>query len=142
MAVYNVLITGGQFGAGLIAGIFSTFINGWRYMILVGAIPSALQALYFLFAYESPRYLLKINKEKEALQSLNAMRRDEYLAQLEFELIKRQLKSQEEESKKIGNAGVIDLLKRIRIDPSLRRAVVLGCTLQLIQQLAGINTIM
>ena len=111
-------------------------------MILLGAVPSALQALYFLFAYESPRYLLKVNKEKEAFRSLKNFRRDEGLAQIEFERMKMHVKDQEKESEKIGNAGVLDVIKRIWSDRPLRRAVVLGCTLQLIQQLAGINTIM
>ena len=111
-------------------------------MIIVGAIPSALQALYFLFAYESPRYLLKIGKEDEAYRSLRNFRRDEALAQIEFEQIKLHVKGQEEESQKIGNAGVLDVIKRTWSDLPLRRAVVLGCSLQLIQQFAGINTIM
>ena len=110
-------------------------------MIILAVIPSALQALFFVFAYESPRYLLKIGKEKEAYRSLRSLRRDEALTQIEFEQIKSHVKSQEEESKRIGSAGVLDVLKRIRIDLPLRRAVVLGCLLQLVQQLAGINTI-
>ena len=110
-------------------------------MIILGAIPSALQALYFLFAYESPRYLLKIGRKKEAYESLRHFRRDEALARIEFEQIKSHVQSQEEESKKIGKAGVLDVVKRIRIDRPLRRAVLLGCLLQLVQQMAGINTI-
>ena len=110
-------------------------------MIILGAIPSALQAIYFLFARESPRFLLKIGREKEAYRSLCDFRRDEALAQEEFEQIKLHVKIQEEESKKIGKAGVLDVVKRIRHDLPLRRAVVLGCLLQLVQQLAGINTI-
>ena len=111
-------------------------------MIILGGVPSALQALYFVFAYESPRFLLKVGKEEEALRSLKNLRRDEGLMQIEFEQIKSHVQSQEEESKEIGNAGVLDLFKRVRIDLPLRRAVVLGCLLQLVQQLAGINTIM
>ena len=109
-------------------------------MIILGAIPSALQALYFLFAYESPRYLLKIGREKDAYRSLRSLRGDEAASEAEFEQIKLHVQSQEEE--KIRNAGVSDVLKRICTDLPLRRAVFLGCTLQLVQQLAGINTIM
>lgn len=130
VAAYNLLITGGQFVAGVIAGAFSTTNEGWRYMILLGGVPSALQAIYFLFAYESPRFLLKIGKEEEAFQSLKNLRRDEALMKIEFEQIKRHVKSQEEESKEIGSAGVLDVLKRSWVYAPLRRAVVLGCLLQ------------
>lgn len=108
-------------------------------MIILGAIPSALQALYFLFAYESPRYLLKIGREKDAFQSLRNLRGDEAATQAEFEQIKSHVQSQE--NKQIQSAGFLDVVKRIRIDAPLRRAVILGCLLQLVQQLAGINTI-
>ena len=111
-------------------------------MINLGAIPSALQAIYFLFAYESPRFLLKIGKEKEAYQSLKSFRSDEALMQIEFEQIKEYLAQQERENKRMRSSGVFEVLKQVRIDIALRRALVLGCVLQLVQQLAGINTIM
>ena len=109
-------------------------------MIILGAIPSALQAIYFLFAPESPRYLLKIDREKDAYRSLRSLRENAQATEAEFEQIKSHVQSQE--SEKIRNAGVLDVLKRIRIDVALRKALILGCTLQLIQQLAGVNTIM
>ena len=111
-------------------------------MINLAAIPSALQALYFLFAYESPRYLLKIGREKEAYESLCNFRRNEALTRIEFAQIKEYLELQEKESKQMRSTGVIEMLKQVRIDRPLRRAVILGCLLQLVQQLAGINTIM
>ena len=140
VTTYNSLITGGQFIAGVVAGLFSTTNNGWRHMINLGAIPSALQAIYFLWAPESPRFLLKIGKEKEAYHSLRSLRGDEEATQIEFEQIKMHVQSQKSETTK--GVGVLDVLKRVRVDVALRRALLLGCTLQIIQQLAAINIVM
>lgn len=138
---YNALITGGQFFAGLIAGIFSTYSQGWRYMINLAVIPSGLQTIYFIFAPESPRYLLKIGKEKEAFKSLNSLRCSEVLTEIEFRQIKSHFEKTEQD-KKSTSSGVFKVLKQVKVNVALRRALILGCTLQLIQQLAGINTIM
>ena len=141
----NALTTGGQFISGLIAGVFSTYCGeeGWRYMVGLAAIPSVLQAIYFVFGPESPRYLLKIGREKEAYQTLKSLRCDEKLSRIEFNQIKLHLhETNEIDGENKHRSGVIEVIKQIRFNVALRKAVILGCTLQLIQQLAGINTIM
>lgn len=112
----------------------------------LAAIPSALQALYFAFGPESPRYLLKIGKANEAYQSLQSLRCDDILTQVEFNQIKQHvqptnIQNGEDEVPSRGG-GVIEVIKQLKSNVALRKAVILGCSLQLVQQLAGINTIM
>ena len=132
-------------------------------MINLAAIPPTFQAIYFFFAFESPRYLLKIGDEKNALKSLKGLRGNDALTLIEFEQIKIHLEEANKNNEQIKSAGVFDVIKQLKSNFSLRRAVILGkmqisfkliinfypifslnlgCTLQLVQQLAGINTIM
>lgn len=93
--------------------------------------------------------MLKIGKDKEALKSLKSLRTNDDLTSLEFEEIKENLQTNIEDDnddgkndKKETGGGVIFVLKKARTNKSLRKALILGCTLQIIQQLAGINTVM
>lgn len=112
-------------------------------MVGLAAIPSVLQAIYFVFAPETPRYLLKIGREEEAYESLRSLRYDEELTQIEFKHIKEHIEQgMTADSNENDQNGVIAVLKQMPSNVALRKALILGCTLQLIQQLAGINTIM
>ena len=45
----SLFITGGQFIASIVDGLFSSLGNGWRYMLGLAAIPSIIQWIAFLF---------------------------------------------------------------------------------------------
>ena len=63
----NVLvITFGQFVAACVCGVFSKTDQGWKYMLGLAAIPSALQFVGFIFMPESPRWLVSKGKIQEA----------------------------------------------------------------------------
>ena len=85
---------------------------------------------------------MKIGDEKKAFESLKNLRHDDVLSEIEFKQIKAHLQVLDEENKKIQSFGVLDVFKQVKSNVALRKALALGCTLQLVQQLAGINTIM
>lgn len=70
----NVALTFGQLISCVIAGVFSTTKEGWRYMLGIAAIPAVVQLLGVgLFLPESPRYLVQrghIETGREALAKL------------------------------------------------------------------------
>ncbi|KAK3101098.1 hypothetical protein FSP39_000928 [Pinctada imbricata] len=135
----NLFITGGQFIASVIDGAFSyDKSNGWRWMLGLAAVPSAVQFIGFLFLPESPRWLIKKGKVSEAREILKRIRGSD---DVERELASVQQSCLEDEAERKKEGGGSVLMKILRTPP-VRRAVMVGCGLQLIQQLSGINTVM
>ena len=57
----------------------------------------------------------------------------------EFDSIKRVCDEEAEVKKKLGNQSVV---MKVLTNPPVRRAMFIGCVLQMFQQLVGINTVM
>lgn len=109
--------------------------NCWRWILGLAAVPSMFMFAGFLLVPESPRWLVvkgRTGEAKEVLRLLRSGVSDQDVEQ-EFQSIcdetVEQMKSRE--------PG----LKKYLFDPSVRRPLLLGCSLQLVQQLVGINTI-
>lgn len=99
----------------------------WRWMLAVGAFPSAIFFLLLLPIPESPRWLLKQGHRQRAariLARIDAANADAELAQIETAIA--------------SEAGTLSELFR----PGLRRALIIGVALAVLQQFAGINAIM
>lgn len=81
-----LFIVGGQAVAALVAvGLSFTPENlGWRFMLGIGALPSAIQFIGFLFLPESPRWLIQKGREQEAFKVLQRMRGDGACIDKEF----------------------------------------------------------
>ncbi|XP_022295803.2 proton myo-inositol cotransporter-like [Crassostrea virginica] len=139
VTVNNLFITGGQFVASVLDGGFSyDKKNGWRWMLGLAAVPSAVQFFGFLFLPESPRWLIKRGRVNEARQVLQKCRGT---TDVEEELNKvRELC--DEDQRIMEETGKENVLLKIFRTPSVRRAVLVGSGLQLIQQVSGINTVM
>lgn len=136
-------ITGGQFFASVIAYWFS-FIKsgeGWRYMLGFAAIPAAIQFFAFLFMPESPRWLVSKRKYAEAKLVLSKIRQDGADIEAEFNAIKES-DLQAKRLQSLQHNPDQSTFQRILDNPPVRRALVVGCLLQLVQQVSGINTVM
>lgn len=72
----QILVFFGQFFAALLAAALSHIDHsyGWRYMLGVAGVPSALQFIGFLFTPESPRWLVKQERISEARAILAKIR--------------------------------------------------------------------
>ncbi|PIK57971.1 putative proton myo-inositol cotransporter [Apostichopus japonicus] len=139
VTINNLFITGGQFVAALTDGVLSYWPWGWRCMLGLAGIPSLIQLVGFLFLPESPRWLIKNGRLEEGRHVLlKIYGRSRYMTA--FEAIKMSAEQEREDSQKNGVSS--NKLLRMLKTPTVRRALMLGCGLQMFQQLAGINTIM
>lgn len=131
----NVSIVCGQVLASLVDCGFAVgrVPEGWRYMLALGGVPGIMLLLGFAYLPESPRWLVAHKRAEEAEISLSLIRnasRDEVRPEL------RKIATHVSETQ--SNVSAITLA-----DLWLhRKQLTIGCGLQLLQQLAGINTLM
>ncbi|MCD4783870.1 MAG: sugar porter family MFS transporter [Candidatus Eremiobacteraeota bacterium] len=107
---------------------FASFPHGWRYMFLVGVIPSAILGFGMLFLPRSPRWLLGKKREDEARLVLEKVVPAEQV-EGDIEEIKKSFAKEKGASwSELGVAW-------------LRPALIIGVVMMLIQQCTGINTV-
>jgi SP family arabinose:H+ symporter-like MFS transporter len=104
--------------------------SGWRWMFGAETVPAFLFFLLMFFVPESPRWLIKYGRDEQAAKILSRFGGAEYAATA-IEDIKKTLTGAE-----IARVNFRDLL-----EPKLRRIVMLGVFLAVLQQWCGINVI-
>ncbi len=128
VSMYQLMITIGIVVAYLSDTGFS-YLESWRWMLGVIAIPGALFMVGVTVLPESPRWLALKLRAAEAESVLHRLRGDARLAREELTEIDRQLASPQQ--------GV-----RLFIhNRNFRRAVAFGVAMQVVQQLTGINVV-
>jgi SP family myo-inositol transporter-like MFS transporter 13 len=135
----TLLITGGQFIAGMVDGLFSETPGGWRFMLGISAVPAFLQLLGCTCLPESPRFLAwrgKVDKAESVLQMIRGQEDvTEEIADILRSLETAPSSSGVEEGHHYSYGAMLS-------DAPVVRALCLGCGLQALQQLVGINTVM
>jgi len=119
--------------AGISADALSLSWNvqyGWRWMFTAVVVPAVVFTIASLFIPESPRWLLNRNREDEARQTLTRIGGEAYASQ-ELSSIERSLHSHP-----AAASAWSDLLR-----PGIRRIVLIGVGLAVLQQWTGINTL-
>jgi len=104
--------------------------NGWRWMFGAETIPASMFFLLMFFVPESPRWLIKYGRDEQAAGILSRLGGAKY-AGTAIEDIKKTLAGEE-----IAHVNFRDLF-----EPKLRRIVILGVFLAVLQQWCGINVI-
>jgi len=99
----------------------------WRWMFASGAIPSLLFLLLIALAPETPRFLVRIGKEREAFALLERIENED-TARMEIASIESSLKQTQQ-----------SLNAMLR--PGVRRALLVSVCLAILIQTSGINTI-
>ncbi|ELU00716.1 hypothetical protein CAPTEDRAFT_175747 [Capitella teleta] len=136
----NIFITGGQLIASLIDGAFSyDKINGWRYMLGLAGVPAAIQFVAFIFMPESARWLVGKGRISQAGEVLKKIRGTE---NIDHELEEIRSSYAEAHACTSEAEGSSSTFVRALKTPHVRRALIVGCGLQLFQQICGINTVM
>ncbi|RLN37274.1 hypothetical protein BBJ28_00010301 [Nothophytophthora sp. Chile5] len=132
VSLNSALITGGQFFASVLDALLADTDEGWRYMLGLAAIPAIVQFLGFLALPESPRYLMSKDKKQEARSALVQIRGTQEVG-VELDHIEADVQR--------ANKQDANIWEDIR-SPAVLQALTLGCFLQCLQQLCGINTVM
>ncbi|CDO77411.1 hypothetical protein BN946_scf184857.g18 [Trametes cinnabarina] len=142
MVVVNVvMITGGQVVAYGIDAAFENLHGGWRWMVGLGAVPAAAQALFLVFLPESPRIMIRRDNFEAARETMTKIYA--YATPEQVELKVRTLAAAVKLSVEITNSTTfLQRLRLILTDPINRRALIVGCGMQAFQQLCGFNTLM
>ena len=172
VTINNCMITGGQFVASLVCWAFSDaaqFPHGWRWMLGLGAVPAFVMLVGFAFMPESPRWFMNHGRREEATAALAQLRGlDTASPEVRAEIDAMDGGrggggggggggGERGGSGRGGGSGVngrgsahaiknapheSSSLRAVCASPALRRALCLGGTLQVVQQLSGINTVM
>ena len=120
--------------SGILLAYFSNWVlsfqgeASWRPMFAVAAIPSVGFLIALFFVPESPRWLAERGRDPEALDVLTRVN-GAAAARLELDSIRESIS---------GQSGSWSEL----LEPRFRRALILGITLAILQQITGVNTIL
>jgi MFS transporter, SP family, arabinose:H+ symporter len=99
----------------------------WRWMFASGVIPSMLFLILIALAPETPRFLVRAGKMREAFELLERIE-NEQAARVEIAAIERSLRQMQESWKPL-------------LRPGVRRALLVSICLAVLVQTSGINTI-
>ncbi|KAF7874012.1 hypothetical protein EAF04_002684 [Stromatinia cepivora] len=162
LVVLNVLfITLGQVVAYIVGWAFvewGTLETGWRWMVGLGALPALVQILVMLLMPETPRWLVQVGRVDEGRSVLNKvfgtgseMQKvvDAVLKGIEREVREedeaKRLRGMEGKNKGSEDSWISDAKNSweelIGVGGN-RRALVIACLLQGLQQLCGFNSLM
>jgi MFS transporter, SP family, solute carrier family 2 (myo-inositol transporter), member 13 len=150
VTVSLLFITGGQVAAYVVGWIYSTVPSGWRWMVGLGAAPSIVQVVMLVFMPETPRYLCKANRESEAKAVLTRVYRgmsinlDSVVSNI-VHAINSEIDAEDKARSLSDSNGATKLpatLHSLLFHPPHRRAIIITCLLQGLQQLCGFNSLM
>ncbi|KAM0128991.1 hypothetical protein ACHAO1_008697 [Botrytis cinerea] len=162
LVVLNVLfITLGQVVAYIVGWAFvewGSLETGWRWMVGLGAVPAAVQILVMLFMPETPRWLVQVGRANEGRSVLTRvfgkgteMQKvvDEVLKGIEREVREedeaKRLREMARKTKGSEDSWISDAKdsweELIGVGGN-RRALIIACLLQGLQQLCGFNSLM
>ncbi|KAK4610598.1 Myo-inositol transporter 1 [Fulvia fulva] len=152
VTVQSLFITGGQVVAYLIGWGFAFLPHGWRWMVGSGAVPGLLQLFLIAWMPETPRWLLQTGQDGEARSVLNevyaglpehdrALIVQNVLVSVQAEITAED-KAHSRSDSASGSSRFRDATKDLFAVPGNRRALIIACMLQGLQQLCGFNSLM
>ncbi|KRY30991.1 Proton myo-inositol cotransporter, partial [Trichinella spiralis] len=161
LILFPVLITFGQWIACIFAASFSYMQDknsSWRIMYSVGGVPVLFQLMSFPFMPESPRWLISKGRKEEAFRVLKSIygKNDQgiAMAQVNVESITETSRTTDPNPENKGNIPFLllnddyefvrkrfTLLKMLK-KRTARKALIVGCALQMFQQLSAVNVVM
>ena len=166
VTVNALMVCIGQFSAGMVDGLFDQVSDewGWRCMLGLAALPSVAMFVGFKELPESPRWLVAAGRSGEALDVLRSFRDSDRVANEELAEILENVGVTDDLGGSSSHLSVIsgesgggglgqlssspskeNICKRVShmlADQGTRSALKLGCGLMVLQQFAGVNTIM
>jgi len=142
--LFNVAVVGGQVFASIVCGCLSYLppTYNWRWMMALGAVPALMQMAGFMMLPLSPTWLVFQGRTEEAEAVLRKIRAAPSTDDTENDEVVQELNDIIEENEMAKKGKHVHLLDLWLKNPPIRRAMLLGCSLWAVSQLAGINTIM
>ncbi|MCY8106971.1 sugar porter family MFS transporter [Bacillus mojavensis] len=132
----ELMIVGGQFLAYVFNAILGVAMadtgHVWRYMLVLCAIPALILFASMLMVPESPRWLTSKGKKSEALRVLKLIR-DEKRAEAEF----KEIQAAAVKDSNVEKASIKEFST-----PWLRRLLLIGIGVAIVNQITGVNSIM
>uniref|UniRef100_A0A7I4KAB6 MFS domain-containing protein n=1 Tax=Brugia malayi TaxID=6279 RepID=A0A7I4KAB6_BRUMA len=139
---FQMFITFGLASANIVAGISShveCIYAKWRLMLSFTTLPTLIQFFVFLFMPESPRWLCANDQQDEGIRVTQWLHRnDEKLQQEEIDRLNIYIGYKERLKEMLGGGWRVMHLTR---DMHALQQILLGCMLQIFQQLSAINAI-
>ncbi|MCF8303394.1 MAG: sugar porter family MFS transporter [Bacteroidales bacterium] len=129
VSINQLAITVGIFASYLVDLGFAEVAEGWRWMFIVGLVPSLILGIGMFFLPETPRWLLTNNEEDNARKVVNKV--GEPNPEKIIDDIKVSLKK---EGKQLSTRKALSA-------KWVRPALIIGIGVMLFQQFVGINTI-
>lgn len=129
-SLFQLMVMTGIFLAYVTNYTFSGMHTGWRWMLGLAAVPSALLFIGGLVLPESPRFLVKSGRGEEARAVLDTMNKHDQQA-VDTEL------AQIHEQAKIKSGGWSELFGKM-----VRPSLIIGIGLAIFQQVMGCNTVL
>lgn len=133
----ELMITGGQLLAftvnAILGNCFPAIKSIWREMIAFGMIPSAMLFIGLFFVPESPRWQIMTGQESAAVKTLDQIRPSHQESLNEMQSVKEVIIKHEHDK---------PLTWRDLRRPWIRRLIMIGIGLGLMQQFVGINIMM
>lgn len=158
VVVSSLFITGGQVVAYVIGWIFSMQPHGWKWIVGLGALPAAVQFFTLFSMPETPRWLVKANLKEQArrvLKKVYGVDQDskDRLVEALLRRVEKEVLEEEEAANNRRNpnnptkglrakiASVNDGFADLTVGGN-KRALVIACMLQGVQQACGFNVLM
>ncbi|PGG98326.1 MFS transporter, SP family, solute carrier family 2 (myo-inositol transporter), member 13 [Blastomyces parvus] len=155
VTILSLFVTGGQVVAYTIGWLLSNSHAGWRWMVGLGALPAIIQLSILLFLPETPRWLVRADKQHEARRvvhriygSSNPRIPDQLVRDIERELVAEEnatddlLKTLNQETPTNRWLRLPRSWAALFQIAGNRRALTIACMLQGLQQLCGFNSLM
>ncbi|KRY79995.1 Proton myo-inositol cotransporter [Trichinella pseudospiralis] len=144
LILFPVLIAFGQWIACMFAASLSYMQDkncSWRIMFAIGGIPVLIKLFGFPFMPESPRWLVSKGYIDEAFKVLKSIygKTDKGIAMAQMNINSMTETSNAEESRSKKRECMLFKLLRNRAS---RKALIVGCALQIFQQLSAVNVVM
>lgn len=129
VSLNQLCITIGILVSYIVGYALASAMDGWRWMLALGAVPGVILALGMIILPESPRWLVSVDRRDEARAVLHRLRGQANIDE-ELDAIQKDVAREEK------RGTLRDLLA-----PRLRRPLVIGIGLAMFQQITGINTV-
>ncbi|PKU84453.1 probable inositol transporter 2 [Dendrobium catenatum] len=141
VSLNGLLITGGQFLSYLINLAFTRVSGTWRWMLGIAGLPALIQFVLMLMLPESPRWLYRKDRKKDAETILKRIYPADEVPR-ELDLLRQSVESEIAEEGTIGEYSLFGKVRKAWTTRMVRRGLVAGIICQVAQQFCGINTVM